>query len=78
MPNQPWEEERGACFHDEATTRKYKADFGVAIGNSDVHGQCHCNTDSNGGALESTDGRLAAMEDRQSYPATSIYHVSIS
>lgn len=57
------QEEGAAGFHDEAPPREDEADFGLAVGDADGHGERHRDADADGGALQGADGGLAAAVD---------------
>ena len=72
MPDESWQEEGATSLHNEPAARKHKADLRVTVAESYVHGQRHCDADTNGGALQGADCGLPAVEDGEGNPAASV------
>lgn len=69
MPDETRQVEGRTGFHNEAAAGEDKADLCGAVGQADVHGERHGDTDANGGALQSANGGFAAVSDGEGYAA---------
>lgn len=72
VADQPGQEEGRTGLHDEAAAGEDEADFGVLIGDADVHGERHGDADADGGALEGADCGFAAVVDCEGDAAAAV------